>query len=122
MHNLIDPAGGYANILGQAILGDTHRFQELGHQYLAGVDGRKISLGHSVTLFVPTVVMVLYYSSKLLSSMDSMRRSQQAILERGDISLLRDVTGNGVEICGIPHHDAADDPVIFDDQFFVNAA
>jgi hypothetical protein len=49
MHNLIDPAGGYANILGQAILGDTHRFQELGYQYLAGVDGRKVSFGHVVT-------------------------------------------------------------------------
>ena len=103
MHNLIDSADGLL-------------------QYLAGVDGRKISLGHSVSLFVPTVVMVLYYASKLLSSMDSMRSSQQAILERGDIPLLRDVAGDGVEVFGIPHHDAADDPVIFDDQFFVNAA
>ena len=47
--------------------------------------------------------------------MDIMCRSQQAILERTDIPLLRDVAGNGVEVFGIPHHDAADDPVVFDD-------
>jgi len=49
MHNLVDPACGYANILGQAILVDAHRFQELGYQYLPWVDGRKVSFGHVVT-------------------------------------------------------------------------
>lgn len=49
MDNFIDAPGGDANILGQPILADSHRFQKFRQKDFTGVNGGKIALGHGLT-------------------------------------------------------------------------